>query len=511
MAAGSEILREYLVALGFSVNPAGQKKFDDSVKNTEKLMNGLAKTLGAATAAVAAYVAVYSTQMEKLYYASQRIGASAGNIKALEYGGRQIGITGDQMRGALEGIARTIRSNPGLLGLLDRLGVAHEGRDMADVAKDLVKTLNTMPTYVAERFGQLFGIDPDTLFMMRQGMADLEAYEAKRKQMASDLGIDMDQLAKDGKEFSQSWREIVEYGGMFMDVLMSAANGPLKDMSRVTKEIMQDWISIIQNWRGMEDFMTRMAEGLGIKSVGGGVRLTPEAAARAGTTQGGAPLTPAPTAAPQKRGFWDWLTGDPLSRYRNGPKPQQGAQNPQQGPAGATPAPTEPSSYLGALERKYSLPAGILDKVWKTESNRGDPRFMLSPKGAQGHFGFMPKTAREYDLKDPNDFAASADASARMWADLLKRYDGDVRKAAAAYNWGLGNVERQGLGAAPAETRNYMDKIGGAAPAPVTITGGHTEYNIYGATNPEAVAQEIQRSQQNISADLFRQYERKVK
>jgi hypothetical protein len=34
-----------------------------------------------------------------------------------------------------------------------------------------------------------------------------------------------------------------------------------------------------------------------------------------------------------------------------------------------------------------------------------------------------------------------------------------VRKVAAAYNWGQGNVDRKGLDRAPAETRGYMDKI----------------------------------------------------
>ena len=127
----------------------------------------------------------------------------------------------------------------------------------------------------------------------------------------------------------------------------------------------------------------------------------------------------------------------------------------------------EEQARLTALEQKYGLPAGILDNVWKTESGRG--RNMTSPAGAQGHFQFMPATAAQYGLKNPNDFNESSDAAARMYRDLLKANGGDVSKAAAAYNWGQGNLNRKGMGAAPTETLNYINKvtsgIGGASQA----------------------------------------------
>ncbi|MFM1346316.1 lytic transglycosylase domain-containing protein [Yersinia proxima] len=44
-------------------------------------------------------------------------------------------------------------------------------------------------------------------------------------------------------------------------------------------------------------------------------------------------------------------------------------------------------------------------------------------------------------------------------ADLLKDFDGDVNKPVASYNWGQNNVHKHGLGKAPTETRNYLQKI----------------------------------------------------
>lgn len=109
------------------------------------------------------------------------------------------------------------------------------------------------------------------------------------------------------------------------------------------------------------------------------------------------------------------------------------------------------------LERNYGLPSGLLDSVWNAESARG--RRMLSPAGAQGHFQFMPATAKQYGLADPSDLTQSATAAAQMYADLLKQTGGDLSKALAGYNWGIGNVQRRGMDSAPTETRNYIQKV----------------------------------------------------
>ncbi|MDM0007896.1 lytic transglycosylase domain-containing protein [Variovorax sp. J22G73] len=109
------------------------------------------------------------------------------------------------------------------------------------------------------------------------------------------------------------------------------------------------------------------------------------------------------------------------------------------------------------LEAQYGLPSGLLDGVWSAESGRG--RSMRSPKGAVGHFQFMPATAQQYGVDDPSNLAQAATGAARMYADLLKQYGGDLPRALAGYNWGQGNLARNGFNAAPAETRNYIQKV----------------------------------------------------
>lgn len=133
-----------------------------------------------------------------------------------------------------------------------------------------------------------------------------------------------------------------------------------------------------------------------------------------------------------------------------------------------------PSGNLfSALESRYGLPPGLLNAVWAAESGKG--KNMLSPAGAMGHFQFMPDTAKAYGLKDPGDLNESAHAAARMFRDLLAHYGGNLQKALAGYNWGSGNLDKNGMGRLPSETSAYIARVmGGMGPS---MASGGTTFN----------------------------------
>ena len=125
---------------------------------------------------------------------------------------------------------------------------------------------------------------------------------------------------------------------------------------------------------------------------------------------------------------------------------------------GAGSAAGSSGALFSRLEKSFGLPAGLLDAVWAQESSRG--KNMRSKAGAQGHFQFMPKTASEYGLKNPDDLTESATAAARMYSNLLKQYGGNLNMALAGYNWGSGNLQRHGSqGYRPPETVGYINRI----------------------------------------------------
>lgn len=80
-----------------------------------------------------------------------------------------------------------------------------------------------------------------------------------------------------------------------------------------------------------------------------------------------------------------------------------------------------------------------------------------SKVGALGIAQFMPATASDEGI-DPLDPAQAIPAAARYLARLY-RATGTWAQALAAYNWGIGNVQRKGITAAPAETVDYYTTI----------------------------------------------------
>lgn len=83
----------------------------------------------------------------------------------------------------------------------------------------------------------------------------------------------------------------------------------------------------------------------------------------------------------------------------------------------------------------------------------------VSPVGAQGLMQLMPATAQDLGVNNSFDPQENLDGGSRYLKQLLDKYDGDLDHALAAYNWGQGNVDRQGLANMPTETRNYIAKI----------------------------------------------------
>ncbi|CAB4146578.1 hypothetical protein UFOVP500_32 [uncultured Caudovirales phage] len=68
---------------------------------------------------------------------------------------------------------------------------------------------------------------------------------------------------------------------------------------------------------------------------------------------------------------------------------------------------------MANLERKYNLPSGYLARTRQIESAGGKNTYNAN-SGAAGDFQFIPRTAKEYGLKNPYDFESAADAAARL-------------------------------------------------------------------------------------------------
>jgi hypothetical protein len=104
----------------------------------------------------------------------------------------------------------------------------------------------------------------------------------------------------------------------------------------------------------------------------------------------------------------------------------------------------------------YGVDQNLIRAVIKAESNF--KVLSTSPKGARGLMQLMPETAREMGVTDPYNPIENIMGGTRYLKGLLNRYQGDVPRALATYNWGAGNVEKY-PDRLPRETHEYITRV----------------------------------------------------
>lgn len=528
MSDSANVIRSYLVSLGFSVDQRDEKKASASIQAFEKKVAGLTKgAIGMATA-VKAMVDIFAFQMEKLYYASKKTDTTVDNLQAMEYGFKQIGGQAGQLTGALSRMAGALRSNPGLTGLLNSLGVKVSGRDKSDVMMDLVGQLRKMPFFVAERYANLFGIDSETLYTLMQGYDTYKKIADQRREMARQAGFDSDASAESATRYAQSLRELWERLGLVKDVTSAELLPAFQKLTTAFNDILGSTTKFDESNKELSSSIgDDLVGALRLASVMGNtfyavIKTIIDAAFTLGKQIGALISFNFSDVVKIGEEFMQRLSDRALSTQAVNEKIMAAGGSPSANPSSVSLAgPGGTQSVLGAtdikpggdaasqarlseLEQKYALPAGLLDRVWAKESGRG--RNMVSPAGAEGHFQFMPATAKQYGLQNPYSFQESSGAAARKYADLFKMYGGDAQKAAAAYNWGEGNVNKAiakggagWLGYAPKETQDYVKSVAGQ--------GGISQTNtitVNGVSDPKQAADGVQSALKTTNADLVR-------
>ncbi len=115
------------------------------------------------------------------------------------------------------------------------------------------------------------------------------------------------------------------------------------------------------------------------------------------------------------------------------------------------------NKYIIDAAESNLLPEELIKAVIEVES--GAVVTAVSHCGAKGLMQLMPKTQSELGVKDPFDPNENISAGTEYLAQLLNMYDGDLSLALAAYNAGMGNVNKYG-GIPPfEETQNFVKKV----------------------------------------------------
>ena len=140
------------------------------------------------------------------------------------------------------------------------------------------------------------------------------------------------------------------------------------------------------------------------------------------------------------------------------------AQRVQRTAAAEKTAAAEPVNYanpqlthmIHEAAAKYAVDPKLVSAVAEVES--GGNQNAVSSAGAIGVMQLMPDTAAELGV-NPYDMKSNVEGGAKYLREMLDTFDGDVKKAVAAYNAGPNAVKAYGGVPPYAQTQNYVTNV----------------------------------------------------
>ncbi|KFC07594.1 putative bacteriophage protein [Trabulsiella guamensis ATCC 49490] len=254
----AETIKDFLISLGFDIDEAGAQKFDSVLKGVTANVLKVGAVVEGAALSIVGFTTQIANGLDKIYWASQRTGASVQGIKALGYAASQTGASAESAMSSLEGLAGFMRSNPGAEGFLNRLGVqtrdaSGKMRDMSSIFTGVGQKLSSMPYYRANQYAQMLGIDENTLMAMRRGIGQ---FSAQYSAMAKAIGFNANEAAVSSNRFMTSLRAFSEAAGMARDKIgATLAGGLAGSMDNLRKQL-------LDNWPRIEAVLTKVIKGI---------------------------------------------------------------------------------------------------------------------------------------------------------------------------------------------------------------------------------------------------------
>lgn len=258
MSGNADTIKDFLISLGFDIDQAGANKFEAVLKGVTANVLKVGAVVEGAALSIVGFTTQIANGLDKIYWASQRTGASVQGIKALGYAASQTGASAESAMSSLEGLAGFMRSNPGAEGFLNRLGVqtrdaSGKMRDTAAIFTGVGQKLNNMPYYRAKQYAQMLGIDENTLMAMRRGM---NGFTADYQSMLQKTGFNADKAAVQSNRFMTSMRGLTSLFGIVRDKIGSNLAGGLAGSLDSLRR------RILDNFPKIEETLTKVIKGV---------------------------------------------------------------------------------------------------------------------------------------------------------------------------------------------------------------------------------------------------------
>lgn len=118
------------------------------------------------------------------------------------------------------------------------------------------------------------------------------------------------------------------------------------------------------------------------------------------------------------------------------------------------------ADIINKYAKQYNVDAALIAAVIKQESGFNAKAYNKG-SGATGLMQLIPSTARSLGVTNAYDPDQNIMGGTKYLSQLLKQFNGDVKKALAGYNWGPNRaaIRNGNYSAMPRETQNYVTKV----------------------------------------------------
>src|SRR5581483_7060933 len=202
--AGENVLREFLVRLGFKVDDATYKRFTDSITTVTKSVAQLGLTVEGAALGIEALALRFASAGDKMYWNSRRIGDSVQHIERFKFAISQVG-------GSAEGAESSVRTFADKVAMYGPRFASGLGLDptkyhgTVELFDAILHRLSTMPEAVRRVRGQFLGADLDTLLA---GGRDTGRWEHFYDRVQKSAGLNQDKVAALSMRLQQNVRSL---------------------------------------------------------------------------------------------------------------------------------------------------------------------------------------------------------------------------------------------------------------------------------------------------------------
>lgn len=260
MASATEVLREYLLKLGFQVDYQQTKRFDQTIGGIGKTANFASLKVAGLATAVAGMAQVYANAMTKLYYSARHTNSTVQSLSALSYAGERVGISAARTQAGVEGVAKAMR-DAGKLGFMETLLRRKVGQDEdpAKLLTELSKAINALPLGQSNKeiMADRVGIDSELLLDMRNNVKELDAGIDEFNSRTGVAGVDLEKVAAAAREWNNALIEVRSTIGTLEGVIAMKLLGPMHRASDMTHEILVGLIKDVQEASGFVDFVQK--------------------------------------------------------------------------------------------------------------------------------------------------------------------------------------------------------------------------------------------------------------